>query len=139
MKRYVSEHHYVAIITLKFSKMLKYIHYLRYTFFNLVTWIFFHYVYWNWPGLDVSYVTQQWNIKSLLFLTLRYGETLGAMETTHYRHVSPRKCLNKRTHINNLMSSSHNLKLKRLYFNDYHSHGRSAPPPSLSKPQRMAP
>ena len=43
-----------------------------------------------------------------------------------------KKCLKKWTHKANLMSSSLNLKLKKLYSNDFHSHGLSAWPPSLS-------
>ena len=37
----------------------------------------------------------------------------------------------KNNHKTNLMSSSLNLKLKRLYSNDFQSQGRSARPPSL--------
>ena len=48
------------------------------------------------------------------------------METPQHGNVSK-----KLTHKTNLMSSSLNLKLKRLYSTDFHSHGRSARPPSL--------
>ena len=60
------------------------------------------------------------------------------METPQHGNASK-----KQNHKTNLMSSSLNLKLKRLYSNDFHSHGRSeldllacssrsARPPSLS-------
>ena len=37
----------------------------------------------------------------------------------------------KRTHKTNLMSSSLNFKIKRLYSTDFHIHGHSTRPPSL--------
>ena len=53
--------------------------------------------------------------------------SLGDIETPQHGNASK-----KQNHKTNLMSSFLNLKLKRLYSNDFHSHGRSAPPPSLS-------
>ena len=47
-------------------------------------------------------------------------------ETTQHGNASK-----KQNHKTNLMSSSLNLKLKRLYSTDFHSHGRSARSPSL--------
>ena len=54
------------------------------------------------------------------------GNNWGDMETPQHGNASK-----KQNHKTNLMSSSLNLKLKRLYSNDFHSHGRSARPPSL--------
>ena len=57
-----------------------------------------------------------------------YRVTWKRLNTETAQHGNASK---KQNHKTNLMSSSLNLKLKRLYSNDFHSHGRSARPPSL--------
>jgi len=60
------------------------------------------------------------------------GSQAGDMETPQQGNASIQKCLKKKqNHKSNLMSSSLNFKLKRLYSNDFHIHSRSARPPSL--------
>ena len=54
------------------------------------------------------------------------SQSVGDMETPQHGNASK-----KQNHKTNLMLSSLNLKLKRLCFTDFHSHGRSARPPSL--------
>jgi len=56
------------------------------------------------------------------------GVTWKRLNTETTQHGNASK---KQNHKTNLMSSSLNLKLKRLYSTDFHSHGRSARSPSL--------
>ena len=60
----------------------------------------------------------------------RFHHTTKELRVT-WKRLNTEMPQKKQNHKTNLMSSSLDLKLKRLYSNDFHSHGRSARPPSL--------
>ena len=70
--------------------------------------------------------SKMFRVKYIGFYNLDSHKPIGDMETPQHGNASK-----KQNHKTNLMSSSLNLKFKRLYSNDFHSHGRSARPPSL--------